>query len=98
MARYSASRVRSRSSAPARTIVRASVAIADLLGDSRHVVGVHVQAVLVVDRDDRPPAAAAEALDGAQRELAIRRRLAHRAPELGLERLEHGLRADHGPG
>src|SRR5215203_2781452 len=51
-------------------------------------------AVAVVDRDDRPPAAAAGALDRAQRDGSVRRRFAGADPELRLERVEHALRAD----
>ena len=50
--------------------------------------------VAVVDRDDRRPAAAAEALDRAERDLAVARRLAGPAAELALERLDDLLRAD----
>ena len=64
---------------------------AQLGHDARHVVGLHVQPVAVVDRDDRRPAAAAEALDRAQRELVVR--LARRDAELALERLDHLLGA-----
>ena len=53
-----------------------------------------MRAVAVVDRDDGRPAAAAEALDGAQRDLAVRARLAGLAAELALERLDDLLRAD----
>ncbi len=60
----------------------------------RHVLGLHRLAVAVVDGDDRAPAAAAVALDRAQRDLAVRRRLARLDAELALERLERRLRAD----
>src|SRR6185437_7782083 len=59
-ASYSASFVRSRSRASART---RSVATAQLLHDPRYVVGHDVRAVVVVDGPDRRPAEAAEALD-----------------------------------
>ena len=58
----------------------------------------HRLAVAVVDGDDRAPAAAARALDRAQRDLAVLRRLAGVDPELALERLEHLLRADERAG
>src|SRR4051812_39481557 len=47
----------------------------------------------VVDRDHRRPAAAADALDRAQRELAVCGGLARRDAELALEGVEHRLRA-----
>jgi len=43
------------------TIMR-SLATAQLLHDRGHIVGLHVRAVVMVDRDDRRPAAPAEAL------------------------------------
>ena len=58
----------------------------------------HALAVAVVDRDDGAPAAAAGALDGAQRHLAVLGRLARADAELGLERLQHLLRADERAG
>src|SRR5262245_50808132 len=73
-ASYSASFVRSRSSAPAMTSVRASLATTKLLHDRGHVIRLDVGAVALVDRDDRRPAAAAEALDRAESELAVLRR------------------------
>src|SRR5581483_9826507 len=97
-ASYSASFVRSRSSAPPRTISSTWLRATELLDDLRHVVGLHVGAVVVVDRDDRPPAAAAEALDRAQRRGAVGARLAGPAAELALERLDHLLRAHDGAG
>src|SRR5690349_8213509 len=75
---YSASFVRSRSRASAKT---SSLATAQLLHDPRHVVGHHVRAVVVVDGDDRGPTAAAEALDRPQRDLAVGGRLAGRHAE-----------------
>src|SRR2546421_4823129 len=89
-ARYSASFVRSWSSAPPRTTSGWS-GTAELLHDRRDVAGLHRPAVIVVDCDDRRPAAAAEALDGAEGELAVLGRLAGPHAELPLERLEDGL-------
>ena len=68
--------------------------IAQLLDDPADALRLDVQAVVVVDRDDGRPAAAAEALDRPQRHLAVLGRLAGPAAELRLERLEHLLRAD----
>src|SRR5262245_58228258 len=100
-ARYSESCVRSRSSAPSSTSCWRS-AIAELRHDSRHVLGPGRLAIPVVDDDDRRVAAAARALDRAQRELPVLARLPHRHAhlllhghaELWLERLDHLLRAD----
>src|SRR5438067_5583448 len=92
ISRYSASLVRSCSSAPPRTTIGRS-ATAQLLHDRGDVPGLHGPAVVVVDRDDRRPAAAAEALDGAQGELAVLGRLSRPHAELPLERLEDGLGA-----
>src|SRR5947208_3606891 len=50
-------------------------------------------AVAVVDGDDRGVAAAAEALDRAERDLSVRRGLARSDAELRLEGLDHLLRA-----
>src|SRR4029453_5252272 len=86
---YSATWVRSRSSAPARTITSL---IAQLLEDLRDVGRRDVQPVAIVDRDDGRRAAAADALDPAQRERPMRRGLAGRAPEPGLEGGQHILR------
>src|SRR5437660_10204359 len=85
---YSASFVRSRSPAPASTN---SVAIAQLPHDPGDVVRLHVRAVVMVDGDDRRPAAPAEALDRAQRHSAVRRRFSGGAAELLFERLQHLL-------
>src|SRR5436190_4612989 len=90
-ASYSASFVRSRSRASART---SSVATTQLLHDLRHVLGLHVRAVVMVDGDDRRPAAAPQAFDRPQRHLSVGRRLAGGDPELLLEALEHLLGAD----
>src|SRR5688500_7738749 len=95
-ARYSSSCVRSRSAAPART--SSLTATAELLHDRRDLVGPHGLAVAVVDRDDRPPPAAARALDRPQRHLAVLGRLAGLDAELPLERLEHLLGADEPAG
>src|SRR5205809_3614247 len=76
------------------TIKRCSAAIAQLLHDREHVVGLHVRAVVMVDRDDRRPAAAAETLDRPQRDLAVARGLARADAELLLEALEHLLSTD----
>src|SRR5205823_8680667 len=92
IARYSATLLRSCSSAPPRTMSGLSCT-AQLLHDRRDVLGLHRPAVVVVDRDDRRPATAAEALDRAQGELAVLGRLARPHAELALERLEHGLGA-----
>ena len=61
---------------------------AQLRDDARHVLRLHVQAVAVVDRDDRRPAAAAEALDGAQRERPSSVVSPACDAELALERLD----------
>src|SRR6266550_4006276 len=76
------------------TIKRGSVAIAQLLHDRGHVFGLHVSAVVMVDRDDRRPAAATEAFDRPQRDLAVFGGLACADAELLLEVLEHLLSAD----
>src|SRR5439155_24922442 len=94
IASYSASLVRSRSSVPAITIKRCSLATAELLADRGHVRGLHVRPVVMVDRDDGGPAAAAEAFDRAQRHLAVVGGLPRPDAELLLEALEHLLRAD----
>src|SRR3954466_15821397 len=67
-----------------------------LLDDPPNILRIHARAVVMVDGDDRRPAAAPEALHGAQRHLAVLRRLAGAAAELALERLDHLLRADDG--
>src|SRR5918994_2255226 len=91
-ARYSSSFVRSRSSAPARTTIgRSAVATAHLSDDPRHVVRGHVLPVAMIDRDDRRPAATAEALDHPKRDLAVVGRLARANAELGFERLQDAL-------
>ena len=53
-----------------------------------------METVAVVDRDNRGPAAPAEALDSAQRDAAVLGRLADVDPELALERLDDALRAE----
>src|SRR5947199_6933877 len=83
ISRYSASLVRSCSSAPSRTTSGLS-GTAQLLHDRWNVLGLYGLAVIVVDRDDRRPAAAAEALDGTQGELAVLGRLAGPRPQLPL--------------
>src|SRR3954463_9693593 len=93
MARYSASLVRSRSSAPASSIVLRATEPPHDLG---HVVRLDVVAVAVVDGDDGRVPAAAEALDRAEGDLAVLGRLARRDPELGLEGVDHLLRAGEG--
>src|ERR1700751_6049712 len=87
---YSASLVRSRSSVPARGIDLRGTHVLD---DPRHVVGRDELPVAVVDGHDRGVAAAAEALDGAERDLAVLGRLARRDAELGLEGVDDLLRA-----
>src|SRR5581483_3486864 len=94
---YSDSFVRSCSSVPARTTEGRS-AIAQLPDDRRHLVRTDRLAVAVVDRDDGAPAAAAGALDGAQRHLSVDCRLARAYAQLALEGLEHLLGADEGAG
>ena len=76
-ARYSESRARSRSSAPARTSCCTSATV-QLPDDPGHVLGPGRLAVPVVDDDDRRIPAAAGALDRAQRDLAVLARLARR--------------------
>src|SRR5437660_4850402 len=88
--RYWSSFVRSRSSAPARTI--SLTGIAQLLDDAGHVFGAHRLAVAVVDDDDRAPPAAARALDRPQRHEPVVCRLARPDVELLLEGLDHLLR------
>ena len=68
--------------------------IAQLLDDRGDVLGRHRLAIAMVDRDERRRRAAAEALDRAQGDGAVARRLAGRDSELELERLEHRLRVD----
>src|SRR5690242_13577680 len=82
---YSASFVRSRSSAPASSI---DLAGTHVLHDRGHVLRLDELAVAVVDGHHRRVAAPAEALDGAERDLAVLRRLARLDPELGLERVD----------
>ncbi len=55
---------------PAKTMLGYS-GTAQLLDDPGNVVRLHAQPVAVVDRDHRRPAAAAEALDRAERERAV---------------------------
>src|SRR3954468_10498942 len=87
---YSASCVRSRSSAPASSTLCSSAT--HVLHDLGHRLGPYVLAVAVVDRDHRRVAAPAEALDRAERDLPVGRRLAGADAELRLERLDHLLR------
>ena len=91
--RYSASFVRSRSSAPARS--DATSRPRELLHDRGDVLGLHVLAVAVVDGDDGRVAAAAEALD---RRGSVTSPSSVVSParhaELLLERLDDPLRAD----
>src|SRR3990172_3471364 len=70
----------------------------NMISRSLKVPGSDSLAVAVVAGDARPPAAAAGALDRAQRELAVGRRPAGRDAELPLERLEHLLGADERAG
>src|SRR5215207_3974895 len=85
MARYSSSRVRSRTSAPVRTV---SSAATQLLHEPGHVLRPRRLPVPVVDDDDWGIAAAACAFDQPKRDLAVVRRLAGRDPELELERID----------
>ena len=71
---------------------------AELLDDRRHVLGSNRLAIAVVDGHDGGPAAAAGALDRAQRHLAVVGRLAGADAELRLERLQHLLGADERAG
>src|SRR5262249_8778577 len=87
---YSASFVKSRSSEPARSI---DLSPTHALHDRGHVLGLHELVVAVVDRHHGRVPAAAEALDGAERHLAVLGRLAGRDAELGLQRLDHLLSA-----
>src|SRR5205823_3837407 len=84
--------VRSRSSAPARTMC--STGTSQLLDDFRDVLRAHRLAVAMVDRHDRAPAAAACTLDRPQRDEPVLGRLARPHAELLLERLDDLLRAD----
>src|SRR5581483_1133758 len=95
IARYSESLVRSRSSAP---LSRASSSATDLLDDRLRVLGPDVVTVPGVHGDHRRVAAPAEALDGAERDLAVLGRLAGLHAERGLERLDHALSADERTG
>src|SRR4029077_11091594 len=76
-------------SAPARTMTSL---IAEFLEDLRDISGRDVQPVTVVDRNDGGPAAAADALDGAEGEFAVSRRFTWRNAKLGLECGKHVLR------
>src|SRR4029453_16080130 len=95
MARYSSSRVRSRSSAPLRTV---SSATPDLLDERRDVLRLRRLAVAVVDGHDRGIAAAAGALDQPKGDLAVVGGFSGRDPELLFERVDDLLRADEGAG
>src|SRR4029077_8023429 len=95
IARYSESFVRSRSSAPARSTLRAPT---DLLHDRGDVVGLDVLAVAAVDGDDGGVPAPAEALDGPEGDLPVVGGLAGIEPELALERVHHALGADESAG
>src|SRR5690348_10945013 len=86
MAWYSASCVRSRSSAPASRTLCCSAT--HVLHDLAHGLGLDVLAIAVIHGDDRRVAAAAEALDRAERDLAVGSRFACADPELRLERLD----------
>src|SRR5581483_3305140 len=88
---YSSSFVRSRSSAPSRSELSRPT---ELLDNGGYVLGPEVLPVAVVHGDDGRVAAAAEALDRAERDPAVVGRLAGPHPELLLERLDHPLRAD----
>src|SRR6266540_2219540 len=74
------------------TSVRLSAATAKLLDDRGDVLRLYVRAVLMVDRNDRGPTAAAQAFDRAQRHRAVLAGLTGRDTELALEGLEHLLR------
>src|SRR6478609_6101763 len=58
----------------------------ELLDDRRHVVRLDVRPVVVVDGDDRRPAAAAETLDRAERHFAVFGGLAGVPTELRLRK------------
>jgi len=60
--------------------------------DRRDRLGLDVLAVTVVDGDDGRVAAAAEALDGAEGDLAVGRRLAGADAERRLEGVDDALR------
>src|SRR5215218_10731675 len=92
MLTYSSSWVRSSSSASARTIFGAS-ATAHLLGDRGRVLGLDAEAVDVVDGHHGRPGTRAETLRRPQRHLPVLRRRPWGDAELGLERVEHLLRA-----
>src|SRR3954451_22510466 len=86
-------------SVPSRTIISFSlVSATELLHDAGDVVGLHRLAVAPVDGDDRTPPAAARALDGGERELAVLGRLARLDAELLLEGLDDLLRSDERAG
>src|SRR5919201_1864677 len=94
-ARYSSRRVRSRPSAPLRTV---SSAATQLLNEPGHVLGRRRLSIPVVDDDDRGIAAAAGAFDQPKRELAVLGRLAGRDPELALECVDDLLGAHESAG
>src|SRR6266545_7129485 len=94
---YSSSRVRSRSSAPARTMACASATL-QLLCDAGHVLRLRRLPIAMVDDDDRRIAAPARALDRAQRDLAVLARLADADSQLALEGLDDLLRSDERAG
>src|SRR3954469_3606159 len=87
---YSASCVRSRSSAPARRTLCSAIELPEDLG---HRLGPAMLAGAGGDGHARGVAAAAEALDRAERDLSVRRGLARSDAELRLEGLDHLLRA-----
>src|SRR5262249_41895222 len=87
---YSSSFVRSCSSVPARSI---ALGPTDGLHDRGHIRRLDVLPVTVVDADDGGVAAAAEALDGAECDLAVVSRLARAHAELRLEGVDDALRA-----
>src|SRR5712691_12629997 len=74
-------------------MIMRSLATAQLLHDRGNVFGLHMRAVVMIDRDDSRPAAAAQALDRSQRDLAVLGRFAGADAELLLEALEHLLSA-----
>src|SRR5689334_10200032 len=83
------------STAPPRTSAGSALAaIAQLLDDRWDVVRLHRLPVAMVDGDGGRGGTGAEALDRAQRDLAVRSRLTGHDVELALERLEHGLCVD----
>src|SRR5437773_4805750 len=78
--------------------IRGASATPQSLHDCGDVCWAHVRSVLMVDRDDRRPAAAAEAFDGPQRHLVVTGRPTCGYAQLVLEALEDLLRADERTG